>query len=213
MDLAGLCTYEIHNELVEKLVFEYLRPPMERHSPTSLDQIKRADQHVFTRLADLTAAGIKPQIGGVKPVEIALRAILLEPQLAYLLMQLPGKSSSEGSRVFSEVDRSDKKRKHEDLMTSQRAAKVAKASTNKGSKGPKTSPTAKSSGKGNKKDRGINVPQALIGKQTLTADGKRMCFGYNLGNCTDAPDGGECSKGSHLCMEQGCQKPHPCTKH
>ena len=128
-------------------------------------------------------------------------------------MQLPGRASQDGSRTSSETEKADKKRKHEELMSAQKAAKAAKVISGGKGGGKGSKPVPQPSGKGAKRERGINVPQALIGKQTLTSAGKRMCFAYNLGNCTEVPDGGECSKGLHLCMELGCQMPHPCKNH
>ena len=65
----------------------------------------------------------------------------------------------------------------------------------------------------------VRLPQPLIGKAALTADGKRLCFNYNISGCPEAGHGGKCAKGYHLCMEPtgpggtACAKPHPCNGH
>ena len=70
-------------------------------------------------------------------------------------------------------------------------------------------------GKGAGRDSKVRLPPALQGMSSVStaATGKkRLCFGFNLGNCTGAAPGEECQKGFHLCMKPGCSKPHPCTK-
>ena len=212
MDLAGLCSYETHQLLVEFFMREFLRPPLSDHSSTSLEQIKRADRHVFTRIAEHTLTGIRPTGAGVLPVQVAITAIMLEPTLAYLLMQLP--SSSKSVRANADpADKADRKRKHDEMQAAQQAAKKAKMSGKKGSaKGSSSSnnpsPKAKGVGKGS-----ARLPTGLIGKSAVTADGRRKCFAFNLAGCSLAQAGGECSKGWHLCMEVGCDKPHCCADH
>ena len=212
MDLAGLCSYEQHQLLVDMFLREYLRPPIDDHRSTSLEQIKRADRHVFTRLAEHTMSGIRQQAGSLPPIEVALKLIMLEPTLSYLLMQgQVARSSGKGSNKQEDPsDKAARKRKHEATMLSAQAAKAAKLAAKGGkSKGASPSPAAVSKGKG----KVAALPQALIGKQALTSDGRRMCFSYNLGGCSLAADGGECTKGWHLCMESGCQQPHSCKNH
>jgi len=81
-------------------------------------------------------------------------------------------------------------------------------------------PPAKGHGKGkgckgsNKKGRGPNVPKGLINKSLQTDAGERLCWAFNLEKgCSDAPPGGKCARGLHLCTEPGCQKPHSMQNH
>ena len=41
------------------------------------------------------------------------------------------------------------------------------------------------------------MPRALIGMNSKTPSGKRLCFAYNLGTCK--VEGPRCEKGEHLC--------------
>ena len=80
-------------------------------------------------------------------------------------------------------------------------------------------------GKGSGKDRGgggkndtipgkSSLPQSLIGKTARTAAGEPICYNYNLEHgCTGAKPGDRCSKGWHVCMEQGCGKAHTLKMH
>jgi hypothetical protein len=58
------------------------------------------------------------------------------------------------------------------------------------------------------------LPKDLAGGKTVTADGSRICFSYNLGNCQLAKPGQSCFKGLHVCC--GCESPDhgflKCTK-
>jgi hypothetical protein len=57
-----------------------------------------------------------------------------------------------------------------------------------------------------KKRQGGVVPKALIGQESCTAEGERLCFAYNLGSCQHD---GDCDMGKHLCCRKLCSKPHP----
>ena len=213
MDLAGLCDYETHQLLVELFLREFLRPPLAEHKPTSLEQIKRADRHVFTRIAEHTLAGIRPTGAGVRPVQLAIVAIMLEPTLSYLLMQTLGSKSGKGSASTDPVDKTEKKRKHEEHLASQQAAKQARLAGKKGSSKGSASPSPAAASKGKGSKGSVRLPAGLIGKSAVTADGRRKCFSFNLGGCSLAAPGDECTKGWHLCMESGCDKPHACFDH
>ena len=69
----------------------------------------------------------------------------------------------------------------------------------------------KGKGKGKSKDDtgAVWVPKMLRPGVGKTADGTPICFAYNLEGCKDAPDGGKCARGRHVCTRIGCQHPHP----
>ena len=58
-------------------------------------------------------------------------------------------------------------------------------------------------GKGKKSIKGA-MPPELIGGVSHTDNNAPLCFGFNLGNCTDAQPGGRCNRGLHLCCAKGC---------
>lgn len=53
------------------------------------------------------------------------------------------------------------------------------------------------------------LPMALKGCASATADGRRLCFAYNIDGCDQCGAGEECSKGWHLCATKGCEGAHP----
>ena len=209
MDLAGLCSYEGHQKLVDLFMTELLRPALDRHLSTSMEQVMRADRHVFVRIAELTMTGIRVDLLGRRPLEIALDKILLEPKLSYLLMQtLAGGSSTRTIQPTDDGDKAERKRKHDARMAEQQSAKKARLAANPKA-AAKALPKAPAKGAG----KGARPPAVLAGKASITPDGKNLCFGFNLGTCSLCADGDKCSKGWHLCMEPGCFKAHSLKNH
>jgi hypothetical protein len=216
MDIAGICSYERHQEIVDHFLRELQREPLHEFAATTLEQVSRADRYLFTRIADLSRNGLKRNVSGDLPVENSISRILLEPAFVLLTMQMAKRSSSGGgggggsvasaSDAKIDSDKAAKKRKHEAKMASDQAAKQARMSA-------KGSGKSQSSGKAAGKGKGPRMPPGLIGMDSTTSDGKRLCFGYNLGTCTSCDDGDECSKGWHLCCKPKCHKAHPLQKH
>ena len=64
-----------------------------------------------------------------------------------------------------------------------------------------------------------SLPAELIGKAAVAADGRNMCYGFNMAaGCTQAQPGQKCSRGWHGCMEPladgtACGKPHCLANH
>ena len=67
----------------------------------------------------------------------------------------------------------------------------------------------KSKGKSNKGKFDKAMPSRLIGGRSQDSDGNSFCYGFSLGSCkSKAGPGGECDKGKHKCMKQGCNGSH-----
>jgi hypothetical protein len=136
------------------------------------------------------------------PLETEIQKALSHPTVSFHLLPLPAKTSSN-----PKPDKPAPKRT--------RSRTPPKASPSK-----PEAPNAKGHGKGkgrkgsNKKGRGPNVPKGLINKSLQTDAGERLCWAFNLEKgCSDAPPGGKCARGLHLCTEPGCQKPHSMQNH
>ena len=56
---------------------------------------------------------------------------------------------------------------------------------------------------------GTFIPKRLRPGVSRTAGGTHICFGYNLGSCTEAAHGASCYRGLHVCCRPGCEQPHP----
>ena len=57
------------------------------------------------------------------------------------------------------------------------------------------------------------MPAALRGGVPNDEQGEPLCFGFNLGQCKDAPLGGRCARGRHVCCHPGCFRKHPFSEH
>eukprot|EP00973_Karenia_brevis_P033392 4604735-Karenia_brevis.AAC.1 len=52
------------------------------------------------------------------------------------------------------------------------------------------------------------MPRQLIGMARETADGRQLCFKWNIDGCDKAAAGQRCPKGWHFCCRPGCFKEH-----
>ena len=46
------------------------------------------------------------------------------------------------------------------------------------------------------------MPRELMGGVSTLPDGRRICYGFNLGTCTAAEPGGACNRGVHVCTKR-----------
>ena len=67
----------------------------------------------------------------------------------------------------------------------------------------------KAEGEG-KSAKGPPLPERMRdGKhQAMSIDGRRICFGYNLGTCSEVEPGKQCTKGWHICSIKVCKSTH-----
>ena len=73
----------------------------------------------------------------------------------------------------------------------------------------------KGKGKSKSNQQGSSpAPRGIKGAVGRDNRGRTLCFNYNLSECPDAPIGGTCRKGRHVCFKANCLKAHPfCTAH
>ena len=121
------------------------------------------------------------------PMDLALPTILSQPTVAFHSLPLSG-------------------------ATHKAAPPNKTANPKKRSRSPYRRPKGKGKGglKGRKgKNRGPNVPAALINKALETPQKRRLCWAFNLPNgCNCCKPGEACANSIHLCAELGCFKPH-----
>ena len=165
--------------------------------------------------------------------------VLAEPKLAIILQPLlragggggSGSGGQGGTKRAAPGDASDKpsksKRRKQALKKAEaEAASALAAARGEASKWQAKAAAAKAQaaaggqrGKGAGKRGGPNLPAELFGKSAISADGRNMCYGFNMASgCTKAQPGQKCDRGWHGCMEPlpdgtACGKPHPCANH
>lgn len=187
-DLIGLCSYNSMNGYHTELLQHMQEEPPPGYSKIGPVQILRADRAAFLKISE-NLSTLRVKADGTMPLTDAFNQILRETSVAFHLLPLPVKSSST----------TGEKRASEQSPTRNKKLKSEHESSGKGK--------SRGAGKGKRsnKNRGPNVPKALIGKKLETNDGKRICWPFNLpGGCKDAPAGGECPRGVHVCCEPGC---------
>ena len=199
-DLVGLVPYEVMNAYHADLMGHLQDDAPPGYSNTSVTQVLRADRAAFLHLAE-TLPSLKRDSAGDMPLAKALPNVLARTTVSFHL--LPLASGSAPSRPAPKAN--PNKRKLEDSpQTAAPAAKIA----------PGNKPKGKGKGKTKKRGRGPNVPRELVGKALETSDGRRICWPFNMSQgCKDAPPGGQCSRGVHVCAEVGCQKHHSLVNH
>ena len=199
-DLIRLVCYEVMNSYHADLMGHmqedhHLEIP--GNSNVSVTQVLRADRAVFLHLAE-NLTSLKRTLDGELPLEKELPIALMRPTVSFHLLPLAAAASSKPSPKANPNNAN--KRKAEDPPK----PPLPKQSKTKG----------KGKGKSKRKGRGPNVPKDLVGKALETADGRRICWPYNMASgCADAPPGGQCQRGAHVCAEVGCGKPHSLLAH
>jgi hypothetical protein len=225
-EMADIMSYETHEKLTDQLLAAYMKDPLPGYARVSVNQLVRADQEVFRQLATRTAFGIKRVGTEKRPCDESLPLVLNDPDVRQALANLPGRADHKRkqddhlSDQDSDLDTRGKKRKTKAQRMSDLRGRIEglKAQLNmtdhpaswKNIAARNYDNLAKGKGKG----RGVRMPVNLIGKHSMTSDGKRICFAFNLpGGCSAAAPGKECPKGLHVCMEPGCYKPHSVLQH
>ena len=197
-DLVGLCRYEVFNAYHSELLQHLQEEPPPGYTKTSLVQILRADRAAFMYIAE-TISSLKRDAAGELPLEQHLPTVLARPTVTFHL--LPLATVSTPAKPTPQPKGAPTKRKAEDSPDD-----PSRPAPRKGK--------GKGKNKGKKRGRGPNVPKELIGKALEGPGGQRICWPYNMSTgCKDAPPGGKCSRGLHICAEPGCQKPHGLQQH
>jgi len=199
-DLVKCCGFHAMNTYHAELFEHIHQAPPPGYATVSLAQILRADRAAWVMIAEKISS-LKRDPQGALPLETEIQKALSHPSVSFHLLPLPGKTSNN-----PKPDKPAPKRTRS--RTPPRASPSKPEAAN-----PKGQGKGKGR-KGNKKGRGPNVPKGLINKSLQTDSGERLCWAFNLEKgCTDAPPGGKCARGLHLCTEPGCQKPHSMQNH
>ena len=174
--------------------------PLPGNSNVSVTQVLRADRAVFLHLAE-NLTSLKRTLDGELPLEKELPIALMRRTVSFHLLPLAAAAPSKPSPKANPNNAN--KRKAEDPPK----PPLPKQSKTKG----------KGKGKSKRKGRGPNVPKDLV-RQSI-GDGRWQTNmlalqSYNMApGCADAPPGGQCQCGAHVCAEVGCGKPHSLLAH
>ena len=181
-ELANLMSYEKHELLINLLFSELQRDPPEGFKRPTMSQLAAADREVHVKLAEQTRAGLPLGPNGELPLDQYIEKVLALPAVMWLLMPKPRTAVSEKGNPHGSPGAPPIKR-------------------------PFESPDKKGKGKGGKFDKTkikklskMPMPLQLRGGTPVDADGKAICYGYNLGTCHDR----NCKRGRHVCCKPQC---------
>ena len=188
MGQANLLNYTLHQKWVDRLIKTRLQVPPPGYNKPTFRQLLEADKKLFEVLADATRSGVQTTPKG-RPLDLAFDKAIDSTEVMHLLQPL-----------MSKVEQ-----KVEDKQLSPGANRRASPyrPSNKG--------RGKSQSKGKGKGLSVRMPSVLVegGCRATTNRNDPICFGYNLGTCTNSVSNGRCDRGFHVCALPKCGKHHP----
>ena len=153
------------------------------------------------------------QEGDKLPLDAVLLSVLDETRIATLLMPLPNFARQRVAKPGGEANKRQQQT-IENLHAEVKRLKVGKWGErfDKPGKGERKggSKGGSKSTKGLKKER-RNVPKELIGMSSV-ADGKPVCYDYNMKHGCSTTGESRCDEGEHRCAYPGCQGEHSLTQ-
>ena len=185
MDQANLLEFRTHQLWVDRLLKVRLQVPPVGYSRTSFRQVLEADKKLFEELANATRHGVQATVNG-RPLDLVFEDCMNKPEVVHLLQPLMGKSTEY---------------KSEDKPAPNRPSPYRSPNPSK----------SKGKGKAQGKSKGSpKMPLVLLngGCRATTNAGDAICYGFNLGTCTNKVNAGRCDRGYHVCALPKCGKHH-----
>ena len=186
-EFANLISCEQHEKYIDKLLRRLTAEPPANYQGTTISQVLKADRQVWVFLSQ-NISDIRPAANGVKPLDKGLEDALLDNyEVTFHLLPLP---LSVGGAYGPLRNKEQQLGKEEHSAKGFPANRKGKGKTKGSTQGSSSAP------------RGI---KGAVGRDNR---GRPLCFNYNLSNCSDAPTGGTCRKGRHICFKANCFKAH-----
>eukprot|EP00971_Amphidinium_carterae_P169467 3357249-Amphidinium_carterae.1 len=175
--LSGLLTFSAHRQLVDALLNKYLEDPVPDFQPITWQQLRAADEYVFTRLAEITYAGKKEDGSSWFPCDAELLKILVSP--AFDMKMHPRLMSYTSATTSSRMPSAPA------AQTMQPPPVAAdRRASDPPAKRRRTAP------------KRMGLPEAMVGCVSHTKERLPICFQYNLGTCASNKQPGErCNRG------------------
>lgn len=171
-EFANLISFQCHERYIDRLMRRLNAEPPANYQGTSMAQILKADRQVWVYLSQ-NVPEIRPLADGTKPLDAGLDAALTDYDVTFHLLPLPLPQSN----AYAPVRNKDQNAFRDD---------VAPKGFNANRKGK---------GKAKSNQQGSSVaPRGIKGAVGRDQRGRAICFNYNLGECPDAPAGGQCKK-------------------
>ena len=184
-EFANLISFQCHERYIDSLMRRLNADPPANYQATSMAQILRADRQVWVYLSQ-NVSEIRPAADGTRALDAGLDAALTDCDVTFHLLPLPLPSSG----AYAPVRTKDAQQSSGDFGKGFNQNRKGKGKSKQNSQGSSTAP------------RGI---KGAVGRDNR---GRAICFNYNLSDCPDAPAGGACKKGRHICFKSNCFKVH-----
>lgn len=197
MAFADILTWECHERYLQQLTSHLRMDAPQNYVRPSLQQILKADRQVFMYLIRV-GAQLKRLPDNTLDLDQKLFQALQSYEVGFHLLPLPKAASRPDSPPSAAAGGNHQQPGKGGSWQHQRSH-------------PYKGKGSQSGGKGKSKGGKGILPKFLLGRDNTNMDmhGRRLCFNFQTGKCSEAPDGGECSKGWHLCCRKNCFAPHP----
>ena len=194
MSFADLITWETHERYLQQLTSHLRAEPPPNYMRPTLPQVLKADRQVFLHLIRL-GVDLKRQPDNTLQLDTMIFTALQSYEVGFHLLPLP-KTGTKSDAPSGPQTSSTYESKGKGSPWRDRAGPY------KGKHG--------GGQKGKSKGGKAVLPKFLLGRDNTNMDahGRRLCFNFQVGKCADAPDGGECPRGWHLCCRRNCYAPH-----
>lgn len=195
MDFADILSWESHERYLQQLTSHLRMDPPQNYTRPTLQQILKADRQVFMYLIRV-GVQLKRMPDNTLDMDTKLFQALHSYEVGFHLLPLP-KATARSEQPQPAHHQGSGAQGSKGNSWQHRSSPYKGKGNNGGTKG-------KSKG-----GKGI-LPKFLLGRDNTNMDmhGRRLCFNYQVGKCTEAADGAECTRGWHLCCRKGCFAPH-----
>ena len=209
---ARLISWDKYEAYVSSL-FKYLtKPAQQGYRKVSLRQILRADKLAFAKMSE-AGAEVRADASGTLPLDARISSVLQDYDLIVALLPLGdfeggGKlrlGKGNRSHPYEHAPNKGKPGKGKSFWS----PRNFESWSGKGKPSPKGKEKA-GIGKGYGAGKSEWLPEGLRyqGASAWNKKGNKVCYGFNLGGCTDA----NCQRGDHGCIIYKCGGDHPVTK-
>ena len=224
LDMANLLSYEVHEELIARLIREYMTPVPAFYRPLPIEQLQRADAELWRLALEATRDGIRGLPGNALPLDQAFHVGMADSRFSLVLMPMPaggsrnfgGDATSTAAHQADSGSLNNKKRKGKHQRQAAKIKELTRDKTEQSrseEKTPKRQRVEAPYQASKSTEPEPRMPLQLRGKSSKDPHGRYICFSYNIDGCSKAKDGEKCPKGFHVCCEPGCGKAHPISKH
>ena len=173
-EMCELVSWEVSQRWLATLFAAYSTDPPPGFARVTLQQLVAADKAMWT-ISARDIASVKPDITGKRPLDEAIERLMHDPRITMYMLALPTRSPA----AVAAVPKSSGSTHAAGTIQPKKKARPSKRN--------RTQPTP---------------PEELKTCYQQTADGKPICWAYNLQNgCTLEATGQppKCRKGAHIC--------------